>query len=93
MLEECLAGRGGSDATGVAVKQGGADLLFNAHDAPGERGLSNVQACRRAGELAGLGDCDDLTHVPELDRHMFSLYQVVTLVFDTSPSGVGGFAG
>src|SRR6201995_2164849 len=74
MVEERLAVWGGGDATRMAVKQGRADLVFNAQDALRESRLSHVQECRRARELAGVGDGDDMTQMAELDRHMLTVY-------------------
>ncbi len=63
---EELGARGGEDgALAGAVNEVDAEVLLEAAQALGERGLGHVQRCRRAAEMALVGDRDEEAEVAD----------------------------
>jgi hypothetical protein len=65
VLEEALAGGQQAHASRGALEQGGAELVLEAADLPGQRRLREVQAPRGAADVLLLGDGDEVVELRE----------------------------
>src|SRR5207245_464363 len=71
--QQRLAGRGERDVASGAAEQGRAEFAFEPLDLLAQRGLGHPDPSRGAGEVAGLGDCDEVGELRQLHNDSLRL--------------------